>query len=605
MTEIEGRFFHIREALRASYVFGMLNNAVLNDLAGCLELHTVGCGDVILREGDAADSMLILLSGRLRVSRRDAQGTLNLYNEIRPGESVGEAGMILQQPRAADVTAIRDSTLAILQRKNFERLLAEHPIPLNRVFSQAIFNHMRHTPQVLERQYAHSFVVIPLHAGDAAAEVARSLTTAFSRTGRVCHMPAKVQSPAATSDESGDLELDRLAALEREFDYLVYEGEAGITPWTRRAFRQADQVIFVAASDAAPVHAQIGKPLAEETGYALKRKHLVLVHPAGATAAGPVDQWRSNPDFERVYLIRRGNDRDCGRLARFITGAAFGLVLGGGGARGFAHIGILRALEEAGIPIDVVGGNSMGALIGAQYACGTPLDDILAQTSRFARGGERPTIPVISLLSGRRIERDLRRIFGEALIEHLWLPYFAAACNLSEAVTAVQDSGPLWRAVLASNSPAGLLPPVPSNGHLLVDGAILDNVPVGAMRQRLGIPLEKRRGSGTIIAVDVDVRAELGVGPEITRLSAWQTIKARLTGSGDALLPGIGDILYRAGHIGGLQQRERTMKIADHYLEPPVARFPLMAYQSAAEIAEVGYLYAREQIERWHSKAPK
>jgi predicted acylesterase/phospholipase RssA len=362
-------------------------------------------------------------------------------------------------------------------------------------------------------------------------------------------------------------------------------------------------VIFVASADASPDDVRTTESLAEETGYALKRKHLVLVHPTGATAAGPVEQWR-HPDFERVYLVRRGFDRDFGRLARFITGNAFGLVLGGGGARGFAHIGVLRALEEARIAVDVIGGNSMGALIGAQYACGIPLDEVLEQTRRFARGGERLAVPVISLLSGRRIERDLRRIFGETLIERLWLPYFAAACNLTEATTTVQDNGPLWRAVLASNSPAGLLPPVPSNGHLLVDGAILDNVPVVAMRQRLGIPLEKRRGSGTIIAVDVDVQAELGVGPEVTRLSAWQTIKARLPWSADSL-PGIGDILYRAGHIGGLQQRERTMKIADHYLEPPVARFPLMAYKSAAEIAEVGYRYATEQIERWYPKAPK
>jgi len=603
MTETAGRLSRIREALRTSHVFGMLDDAVLNDLAGCLELHTVQGGAVILRQGDAADSMLILLSGRLRVSRHDAQGTLNLYNEICPGESVGETGMILHQARIANVTAVRDSTLAILHRKSFERLLADHPIPLNRVFSQTIFNHLRHTPQALERRYASSFAVIPLHAGDAAAEVAGSLTAAFSRTGRVFHVPATVQSPAATSDNSREPELDWLAALEREFDYLVYEGDQGITPWTRRAFRQADQVIFVATSDASPDRAEIAKRLAEETSYALKRKHLVLVHPAGATAAGPADQWRSDRDFERVYLVRRDNDRDYQRLARFITGNAFGVVLGGGGARGFAHVGVLRALEEAGIPVDVVGGNSMGALIGAQYACGTPLDDLLAQTRRFARGGERPTIPVISLFSGRRMERDLRRIFGDTLIEQLWLPYFAAACNLSEAVTTVQDSGPLWRAVLASNSPAGLLPPVPNNGQLLVDGAILDNVPVGAMRQRLGIPLERRRGHGTIIAVDVDVRAGLGVEPEINRLSAWRTIKGRLTGSADAL-PGIGDILYRAGHIGGLHQRERTMKLADHYLEPPVARFPLMAYRSAAEIAEVGYRYAREQIDRWNLKAP-
>ena len=602
MTDSAGQRSRIHEALRASHVFGMLDDALLIDLAGCLELQTVQCGTVILREGDPADSILILLSGRLRVSRRAAQDTLNLYNEISPGESVGEMGMILHQARAADVTAIRDSTLAVLQRTGFERLLADHPIPLNRVFSQVIFNHLRHTPQAVERRYAHSFAVIPLHAGDAAAEVARSLSAAFSRTGRVHHLPATTPSPAATGANSGEPELAWLAALEREFDYLVYEGEPGITPWTRRTFRQADQVIFVASSDASSDHAEIAKPLADEAGYALKRKHLVLVHPPGATVTGPADKWRGNRDFERVYLVRRDNDRDYRRLARFVTGNAFGVVLGGGGARGFAHIGILRALEEAGVPVDVIGGNSMGALIGAQYACGTPLDEILAQTRRFTRGGERPTIPVISLLSGRRIERDLRRIFGETLIEGLWLPYFAAACNLSEAVTAVQDSGPLWRAVLASNSPAGLLPPVPRNGRLLVDGAILDNVPVGAMRQRLGIPLEKRRGSGTIIAVDVDVQAELGVEPEITRLSAWRTIRGRLSGSADSL-PGIGDILYRAGHIGGLHQRERTMKLADYYLEPPVARFPLMGYRSAAEIAEVGYRYAMDQIARWDQKA--
>lgn len=602
MSETAERLVGIREALRTSHVFGMLDDAIRDDLAGCLELRSVRGGTPVLLEGDAADSMLILLSGRLRVSRRDAQGTLNLYNEICPGESVGETGMILHQARTANVTAVRDSTLAILHRESFERLLAAHPIPLNRVFSQAIFNHLRHTPQALERRYAHSFAVVPLHAGDVAAEVARGLTAAFSRTGRVTHVPAAAQPPAAASDDSEELDIAWLAALEREFDYLVYEGEPGVTPWTRRAFRQADQVIFVAASDASPDPAEIAGLLADETGYALKRKHLVLLHPAGATVSGPANRWRDNPDFERVYLVRRDDVADYGRLARFLTGNAFGVVLGGGGARGFAHVGVLRALEEAGIPIDLIGGNSMGALIAAQYACGTPLDEILAQTRHFALGGERPTLPVISLLSGRRIERDLRRLFGETLIEHLWLPYFAAACNLSEAVTAVQESGLLWRAVLASNSPAGLLPPVPHRGQLLVDGAILDNVPVGAMRQRLGTPLEKRRGNGTIIAVDVDVRTELGVEAEITRLSAWRTIKGRLSGSDDAL-PGIGDILYRAGHIGGLQQRERTMKLADHYLEPPVAGFPLMGYRRAAEIAEVGYRYAKEQIDRWNVKA--
>ncbi|MBK7415657.1 MAG: patatin-like phospholipase family protein [Dechloromonas sp.] len=181
-------------------------------------------------------------------------------------------------------------------------------------------------------------------------------------------------------------------------------------------------------------------------------------------------------------------------------------------------------------------------------------------------------------------------------------PYFAAACNLSRACTTVQESGPLWHAVLASNSPAGLLPPVLRGGDLLVDGAILDNVPVGAMRSRLSTPFELRRGNGTIIAIDVDVRDDMSVDPAMARLSVRKTIKGYFSTSSEAC-PGIGDILYRAGHIGGLHQRSRTMAMADHYLAPPVAGFPLMAYRRAAEIAEVGYRYAMEEIGQWTKPA--
>jgi NTE family protein/lysophospholipid hydrolase len=189
-------------------------------------------------------------------------------------------------------------------------------------------------------------------------------------------------------------------------------------------------------------------------------------------------------------------------------------------------------------------------------------------------------------------------MFGDQDIEQLWNPFFAAACNLSRACTTVQESGLLWRAVLASNSPAGLLPPVLHNGDLLVDGAILDNVPVDAMRSRLSTPFELRRGNGTIIAIDVDVRDDMAVDPSMARLSVSKTIKGYFSASGEAC-PGIGDILYRAGHIGGLHQRGRTMAMADHYLQPPVADFPLMSYRRAAEIAEVGYRYAMEEIGQW------
>ncbi len=584
--------------LRASGVFGSLEEPVLQDLGRFLHLRTIPGGTVVLREGEPADTMFFLVSGRLRVSRRDAQGVLQLYNEIRPGESVGEAGLILQQARAADITALRDSTLAMLGRADFERLLVLHPLALNQVFARAIFNHLRHASQVVERRHAQIFVVVPLGAGTEAHEVAQGLTRACAAFGRAFQVPPDMQSmvdPSATGAWSGK---DRYDDLEEQYDFLVYEADPRSLAWTKRAFRQADQVVFVARHDGPAVAGELEQLLAREPGFEMKRKHLVVLHRADADMPVGLTHWRDGRDVERVYPIRARHPGDYARLARFLHGKAVGVVLGGGGARGFAHLGVLRALEQAGIVVDMVGGNSMGALLGAQYACGLPLDEIRERTVRFARGGERPTLPVISIVSGRRVERDLRRMFGERTVDQTWLPFFAAACNLSRACTTVQDSGPLWRAVLASNSPVGLFPPVLHNGDLLVDGAILENVPVAAMRARLGTPLEKRRGNGTIIAIDVDVRDYMGVDPALPRLSVRRTIQGYFR-RGETASPGIGDILYRASHIGGLHQRARTMAQADHYLEPPVASFALMGYGRAEKIAEVGYRYAMQEIERW------
>ncbi len=584
----------IAEVLRASRLFAALDAEVLGDLAARLELVTLAGGSVIFREGDVADSMLIVVSGRLRVSRRDADGQLLLYNEIAAGECVGETGMILHQARTADVTALRDSTLGFLRHEAYEELLKRHPLAINRVFSQAIYDQLRHAPQHLRRPRAESFVLLPLHAGVDVEEVVDGMRRSFAARGTVGRLMVEGGNGA------GDLRraIDRYEELEKSVDAILIVADGGDAAAMRQAFRQADQVVFVAAADAAPARTAIEAELAGEPGFALKRQHLVVLHPASATMPASTQDWRMERMVERVYPIRAGRDEDYDRLGRFLTGSAIGLVLGGGGARGFAHLGVLRAFEEAGVPIDLIGGNSMGALIGAQYALGASLDDIARKTLWFAQGGEHPTLPVISLLSGKRLARDLQVLFGEARIDRLWRPYFAAACNLTRACTTVQDSGLIWRAVLASNSPAGLLPPVPHRGELLVDGAILDNVPVAAMRARLGTPLEKRHGNGTVVAIDVDVQDDLSVAPEAQRLSAWTQVKGYLRRD-EQVQPGIGDILYRAGHIGGLHQRDRTKAMADIYLQPPVSEFALMAYRQAPDIVEAGYRYALQEIAQW------
>jgi predicted acylesterase/phospholipase RssA/CRP-like cAMP-binding protein len=591
--------------LREDRIFGELPTPLLERLAARMQLRQVPGGSAVYAEGDPSDSFVFVISGALRCWRRGAGGELLLYNELHPGQSVGELSMIMEQRRAQHVTALRDATIAVLSRQAFEDLLHDYPLPLSRSLVRAVAERLRGADSD-QRRVAQSLLLLPLEDSETARQavqaLAQDLVAALRSFGSALALSAGQDAEHMRVDGQ-ELSLSRLAALDDGHDFLVYAGEAGHPDWTRLAFRHADQLILVgmAGGEARPSPLELG--LREEPGWNLKRQHLVLLHTPEAARPDELERWRQDRQLERLYPLRRGHAGDAGRLARFLSSRAIGLVLGGGGARGFAHLGVLRAFQEQGLPVDLIGGNSMGALIGAQLAMDLSLQDILAQTRRFATGGERLTLPLVSLVGGQRVQRDLQALFGELRIEQLWRPFFAAACNLSRGQTEVLDQGPLWQAVLASNSPAGLFPPVLRDGELLVDGAILDNVPVAAMRARLGTPLERRRGNGTVLAIDVDQREDLRADTRLERLGPG----ARLRSLGSAQAPrapGIADILYAAGHIGGASQRARTLAQADVFLSPDVREFALMAYPRAEEIAERGYRHALEHKHLWQPLIP-
>lgn len=589
------------DALRQCALFNGLDDTLLAEVGQAMPCRAVPGGKILYREGEPSRNFVVVVRGALRAARRDREGRLLLYNQIPPGQSIGEIAMLMDQPRAQEVIALRDSVVAELSREAYEGLLERHPVVLSRVFMRYLHSRFRNGSDTGEQSNrSHSLVLLPLHgdvelttlAEDLAKGLGRCLGLPDARIARI-HWDAK-----SGRQRINDQVLDPAAPrVPGGFDLLVYAAHPEDGPWTRFAFHQADQVVLAAQTGRSPGLSALERALMAETGWAYKRQHLVLLHHPDRAQPDPPEPWEVGRTLERTYSLRRGRRDDVDRIARFLTGQAVGVVLGGGGARGFAHLGVLKALGEAGIPVDVLGGNSMGALIGAQVACDFSLEEILVQTQKFAAGGERPTLPLVSLVSGRRVRRDIRRMFGEREFNQLWRPYFAAACNLSRAETVVLDKGPIWRAVLASNSPAGLLPPVLYDGELLVDGAILDNVPIGPMRARLGTPLERRRGNGVVIAIDVDVREGLRADPSLADIGPGSTLRHKF--SAGPASPGIGKILYSAGHVGSVSQSARSRQMADKFLEPPVAEFALMAYSKGREIAEVGYRHTVEMLEKW------
>ncbi|WP_159083981.1 cyclic nucleotide-binding and patatin-like phospholipase domain-containing protein [Saccharobesus litoralis] len=575
-------------ALQNSLIFGELPPSLIEDLAQKMQIFAIAGGETLYQQGQPSDSLAIVISGRFKVQQTDNNGEVTHLGEVHSGRCVGELGLILNQARAANVIASRDSSVASLSKTDFERLLCAHPIEFNRAITRRVYEFSLHHNQRPPSIGATNFALVPLTAGLNIKALANKLAKQMAQNGLVHYFSAEEGQDFHSVDGACIHSSHRFNDLEQTHDYLLLETEYQLSAWFLLAIRQADHIILVADSTTTPQQLTLADDILTVIQTSDVKQSLVLLHDETAEHANVDRHWPQIFKLDGIYPIRLNKEAEIARLVRFLTGTAIGLVLGGGGARGLAHVGVIQALEEANIPIDIICGNSMGALIGAQYALSTPSSELISSTRKLISGGERPTLPIFSLLAGKKIKAGLQQMFGDLEINSLWQPFFAVSCNLSKAKIHTHDSGPVWHAILASNSPAGILPPVIQNGELFVDAALLDNVPVKPMRDKLGF--------GTLIAVDVDVQEELKIANEINTFSPWRTLAQYFNKKRNSQLPNIMEILQRSGHLGGLAKRETSIAMADYYLQPPVSQFRLMAYNKGRRIADAGYQYAKQHI---------
>jgi len=280
-----------------------------------------------------------------------------------------------------------------------------------------------------------------------------------------------------------------------------------------------------------------------------------------------------------------------------LTGRAVGLVLGGGGSRGFAHIGALRAIEEAGIPIESIGGTSQGALIGAQYAMGlTPREMIEINRTMFREfrpfKGDR-TIPIHSFVTGVTSNRGLQNLFGKLHISDLKIPFFSIAANLSMATLIVDRHHPVWKAVRCSMSLPGLMPPVIEGGNLIVDGGVLNNLPVDIMRESC---------DGSVIAVDVSPPVDMLVECEDREHLRFIDF-ARRKLSGRKRIPNLIEIINRTAFLSSIHHREEMARHADLLIHPQMAGYGLLDWHLLEKLVEIGYDTTQARLKEWTGSA--
>lgn len=572
------------EFLASTDLFGAVDSAGLEEVARSLEAVRLSGGARLFKEGDEADCLYLVVSGRLRAYvSRDEKGEVAV-GEAGRGEVVGEIALLTNTPRSATVRAIRDTELLRLSRAGFDNLVEKHPRTMMPLARRIVLRDQQALRGARRFEAPSTIAVVPLVGGIDAAAFAEKLGASLGVHGEVllldedaCH-----GKPASWLNEQ-----------ESKGRFVVYAAGLGLTPWTQTCLRQADRVLLLVPGDRAPARGEdagLGELLSGTHG----RVELVLMHDERKTRYLGSGAWTALRPNDRRHHIVPSLPEDFARFARVLTGKATGLVLGGGGARGFAHIGVLRALEEEGIVPDMIGGTSMGSFISAQYALGMNWKEMRDFNERFwnvVKPFSDYTIPMLGLVRGLKYERVARELFGDGRIEDLWIDYFCVASSLTRAEIFVPNSGPLLRWVGASMAVPGIVPPLFDGGELFVDGGVLDNVPVDVMRQRC---------DGAVIAVDVTPRVDLATDPALGSPSPWDLLWAKLNPFGKKIeTPSMLSILGRVSALSCVRMVETMKRDASLYLHPPIESYSMLDFKRIDPIIELGYAYAKPRVAEW------
>jgi NTE family protein len=544
-----------------------------------LEWFALPGGAELFRQDDPPDALFIVVSGSLGVYQERADGSEARIGQIKVGESVGEMAMISGKLRTATIRALRDSELVRFAKADFEALVTQHPRSMLQL-ARLIVGRLEAAQGRRPRPGGHcTFAVLPQDAGVPAQAFARSLGAALASYGTVERVE-HAENEQRTSDWFHRIEASR--------DFIVYVADHSASPWTQLCLRQADCVLLLAHAGGTPAPWPALSAFAEPLRA---RLDLVLLHDQGKPSG--TARWLAQHAFTLHHHLR--GPADMQRLARILTGRGVGIVFSGGGARGFAHLGVIKALREVGMPIDLVGGNSMGAIIGAGLA--NDWSEIELRTAfRRAFVETNPlsdyTVPLVSLIGGRKVSRLLREAFGEVAIEDLWLPFFCLSANLTRGEAAVHRSGLLWRWLRASVAIPGVLAPVFDRGEVHVDGGVINNLPVDVMRDI---------GRGLVIGVDVvsdHTFTAKSEGADLPPL--WRLMMPR----GGKQVPGILQILWRAGTVNSDAAAAALRDETDLLLRPSLESIDLLNWKAFDRAVDLGYRHAMEKLERMPRPLP-
>lgn len=540
---------------------GGLNEEARAHLGSSARWTQLRAGEVLFREGDEADSMYVVVSGRLRATREE-EGKLRVIGEIARGETVGEMALLTGGKRSATVQAMRDCVLVGLDSPAFAQLARLSPETVMHVARVQFDRIQRANRPGSARQMRLSVAVLAANPGCDATALAKKLQAQMERHGKTELVEGKNAPAGAESDRKARIAI-WLNELEASTQILIMPCDGSDAAWTEQCLRGADLVMVLSRAGEKPDLGIFRIP------DGVKRM-LVVLHRDGSTPPSGTAAARAACGASAHFHLRENSTEDFARLCRLLTGRAVGIAFAGGGARSFCHLGVMRALHEHGIPLDIAVGTSLGAIVASGIALDLDLEDL---TGRFRVMVEtNPTkrdyllIPRTSLLSGRKLDRLLPHLLPETNIEDCWKDFACVSANITNPGAYVHREGSLIKALRATVSIPGVFPPVRlDNGELLVDGGVVNNLPADVARDA---------GAGRIIACDQGG-----------------------TGGGKADKPNAMGIIMRSVVLQSRISGRAWKTAADLYFESPVSDISLLEWDQFDLAVKRGYENAKRVLE--------
>ncbi|XP_035390855.1 patatin-like phospholipase domain-containing protein 6 isoform X3 [Electrophorus electricus] len=675
--------------LSAAHTVAIRMSAFVRQMDFAIDWMAVEAGRALYRQDDQSDCTYIVLNGRLRSVIRKANGKKELVGEYGRGDLIGVVEALTRQPRATTVHAVRDTELVKLPEGTLNNIKRRYPQVVTRLIhllGQKILGNLQQTrgpfsgsalglpsmpssPDVTNPASNLSTVaVLPVCDEVPINAFNLELSHALSAIGPTLLLTSdiiKERLGASALDSIHEYRLSGWLAQQEDINRIVlYQTDNSMTPWTQRCIRQADCILIVGLGDQEPTLGQLEQMLENTAVRALKQ--LVLLHREDGPGPSRTVEWlnmrswcsghlhlrcprrvfsrrsltRLREMYEKVFEKTADRHSDFSRLARVLTGNSIALVLGGGGARGCSHVGVIKAMEEAGIPIDLVGGTSIGSFIGALYAEERSAVRVKQRAREWSKAMNSVfktvldlTYPITSMFSGSAFNTSISKVFEDKQAEDLWLPYFNVTTDITASAMRVHKDGCVWRYVRASASYTPYLPPLcdPKDGHLLVDGCYVNNVPGSLWRyvrasmtlsgylpplcdpkdgnllmdggyiNNLPADIARNMGAKTVIAIDVGSQDETDLCNYGDSLSGWWLLWKRINPWAEKVkVPDMAEIQSRLAYVSCVRQLEVVKKSGYcEYIRPPIDRFKTMDFGKFDEIYDVGYQHGKLLFTGW------